>query len=190
MRQSKNASSCISRFSCKRSSVRWGLPKHLYAAESLLASPFLYSSAGKAIFLCTTLFIHNDITLRAVAAQLRRCTEGKEPRAHGTVTGKQLSTMTKCARLPSKPTLAWAFHIAAIMFNAVAVIFIMWGKDKWCWRRLELLGSTSFSVPLGFDLMPFAGPRREGKREELMDFCDISAKLTACSTWYGVGKVI
>lgn len=55
--------------------------------------------------------------------------------------------MTEWARASS----AHRRHIAAIMFNVVAAVFITPGEDKCRWQRLNLLGSMSFSVPLGFD---------------------------------------
>lgn len=43
------------------------------------------------------------------------------------------------------------------MFNVVAVVFIMQGKDKWYLHRLKLLGSVSFPVLLGLNVALFVG---------------------------------
>lgn len=130
---------------------------HLFASDSRLVSPFCFhllegteekkKRERKAVFIYATLFIGSDIRLRGCSIT-QTCTPGRGLPAQGSVTGKQPPTMTKWA---------WASfphrrrrHIAAIMVNVVAVVFITPGEDKCCWLRLNLLGSTSFSVTLGF----------------------------------------
>lgn len=124
---------------------------HLFASDSRLVSPFCFhllekkkKRERKAVFIYATLFIGSDIRLRGCGITR---TAGSGPPAHGSMTGKQPSTMTEWAWASS----AHRRHIAAFMVNVVAVVFITPGEDKCCWQRLNLLGSTSFSAPLGFD---------------------------------------
>lgn len=54
------------------------------------------------------------------------------------------------------------------MFNVVAVAFVMLAEDKCDLHRLKLLGTTSFQVLLGLNVVLFAGTKY-GMKELLID---------------------
>lgn len=52
-------------------------------------------------------------------------------------------------------SVSHALNISPIIFNVVALIFIMQRKDKWYSQRLKLLASMSFPLLLGLNVALF-----------------------------------
>lgn len=123
------------------STCKFAARVHLFASASRLVSPFCFHLLEgkkekrrqrkiKTVFICATLFIGGDIHALRGCVITQTCTPGRSPLAHGSVTGKQPSTVTE-----------WAWASSAATAPAISLPSCLM-LSQWYLLRMERIGGA------------------------------------------------